>query len=410
MPVSPTPTYDLVVFGASSFVGQIITRYLFDQYGTGNTVAWAIAGRSASKLAALRDTLGESGQTLPILVADAGSADALRRVCSQTAVVISTVGPYALYGEPLVKLCAETGTDYCDLTGEVQWVKQMIDRYDTLARQTGARLVHCCGYDSIPSDMGVYFLQQEAKKRFGQYCSTVTMRVKVAKGGVSGGTVASMLNLLTDAATDATLRQELTDAYAICPPVDYARPAQKTVSSVVYDADAASWMAPFVMAGVNEKVVQRSNTARRYHQNFTYNEAMLTGNGPLGFMASATVTAALGLFLGAAVTPPLRRFIERFLPKPGEGPGPETQRTGFFVHNVYGKTEAGQRLMITVSGDRDPGYGSTAKMIAQAGLSLAQDVSKAEKPGGFYTPAAIFDERLIARLQNFSGLTFMVTN
>ncbi len=410
MPVSPTPAYDIVVFGATSFVGQIITRYLFAQYGIGNTVVWAIAGRSASKLTALRDTLGESGQTLPIIVADARSADDLRNVCNQTTVVLSTVGPYALYGEPLVKACAETGTDYCDLTGEVQWVKQMIDRYDTLARQTGARIVHCCGYDSIPSDMGVYFLQQETKKRFGQYCSTVTMRVKAAKGGVSGGTIASMLNLLKDAATDANLRRQLADPYAVCPPVDYARPTQKAVTSAVYDTDAASWMAPFVMAGVNEKIVQRSNATLHYHPRFTYNEAVLTGSGPLGFMGASALTAALGLFMAAAVTPPLRTFIERFLPKPGEGPGPETQRTGFFVHTVHGKTEAGKTLLVQVSGDRDPGYGSTAKMIAQAGLSLAQDVSKAEKPGGFYTPAAVFDERLITRLQNFSGLTFTITD
>lgn len=410
MLVSPTPAYDLVVFGASSFVGQIITRYLFAQYGSNGPVRWAIAGRSAAKLAALRDTLGESGRALPIIVADAHSADDLKNVCRQTTVVLSTVGPYALYGESLVRACAETGTDYCDLTGEVHWVKRMIDRYDTVARQTGARLVHCCGYDSIPSDMGVYFLQQEAKKRFGQHCSTVTMRVKSAKGGVSGGTIASMLNLLKDAATDAELRTELADPYALCPPADYTRPTQKTVASVVYDNDAASWMAPFVMAGVNEKVVQRSNAMLHYHRNFTYNEAMLTGSGPLGFMASATVTGALGLFMAAAVTPPLRKFVERFLPKPGEGPNPETQRTGFFVHDVYGKTETGQTLLVRVSGNRDPGYGSTAKMIAQAGLSLAQDVSKADKPGGFYTPAAIFDERLITRLQNFSGLTFAVTN
>lgn len=408
MPDSTAPAYDLVVFGATSFVGQIITRYLFDQYGSDGLVRWAIAGRSAAKLAALRDTLGEPGHTLPTLVADARSADDLRRLCRQTAVVLSTVGPYALYGELLVQACAETGTDYCDLTGEVQWVKQMIGRYDSLARQTGARIVHCCGYDSIPSDMGVYFLQQEAKKRFGQCCSAVTMRVKSAKGGVSGGTIASMLNLLTDAATDATLRHDLADPYAICPPVDYGRLPQKTVSSVGYDADAASWMAPFVMAGVNEKVVQRSNVARQYHRRFTYNEAMLTGRGPLGFVASATVTAALGLFMVAAATPPLRKLIACFLPKPGEGPTPDTQRTGFFVHEVCGKTETRQTLRVRVSGDRDPGYGSTAKMIAQAGLSLAQDVSKAEKPGGVYSPAAIFDERLIARLQNFSGLTFTV--
>ncbi len=220
----PSPTYDLIVFGATSFVGQIITDYLFTQYSVDDSLKWAIAGRSEAKLVALRQSLGAAADTLQILVADVQSAEALNSLCTQTRVVLSTVGPYALYGEPLVKACAETGTDYCDLTGEVHWVKRMIDRYEGLAQQTGARIVHCCGYDSIPSDMGVYFLQQQAKERFGQYCSTVKMRVKKAKGGVSGGTIASMLNLVKEASGNATLRKELNNPYALCPPVGFERP------------------------------------------------------------------------------------------------------------------------------------------------------------------------------------------
>ena len=406
MPTSPT--FDVVVFGATSFVGQIITRYLFDQYGVNGPVNWAIAGRSESKLSALRTTLGESATTLPIIVADAQSADALRNLCTKTKVVMSTVGPYALYGEPLVKACAETGTDYCDLTGEAPWIKHMIEKYEATAQQTGARIVHSCGYDSIPSDMGVYFLQQQAKERFGQYCSTVKMRVKAAKGGVSGGTIASMLNLVKKASGDATLRKELANPYSICPPVEYVRPKQKPITSVVYDDDAKAWVAPFVMAAVNERVVQRSNALLHYHKNFMYNEAVRTGKGPLGFMGAAAVTMATGGFMVAVAVPPIRGFIHLFLPKPGEGPSLEAQRSGYFVHEVYGKTESGQSLTVRVSGNRDPGYGSTAKMISQAGLCLAQDVSKADKPGGFYTPAALFGERLIERLQSFAGLTFDV--
>lgn len=404
----PSPTYDLIVFGATSFVGQIITDYLFKQYGVDDSLKWAIAGRSETKLVALRQTLGATAATLPILVADAQSAEALNSLCTQSRVVLSTVGPYALYGEPLVKACAETGTDYCDLTGEVHWVKRMIDRYEGLAQQTGARIVHCCGYDSIPSDMGVYFLQQQAKERFGQYCSTVKMRVKKAKGGVSGGTIASMLNLVKEASGDATLRKELNNPYAICPPVDFERPKQNSLTSVAYESDATAWMCPFVMAGVNEKVVQRSNALLGYAKNFTYNEAILTGKGFTGFSAALGVTVGLGGFMVAAVVSPLRRLVERFLPKPGEGPTPEAQLNGFFVHLVYGKTDTGQGLTVKVSGDRDPGYGSTAKMIAQVGLALAFDVSKTEKTGGFYTPSAIFGEGLLSRLQKFSGLTFQV--
>ncbi len=408
MPVSPP--FDVVVFGATSFVGQIITQYLAKQYGVGGSVNWAIAGRSEAKLLALRTTLGESAANLPILLADAQSAEQLKNLCAQTRVVMSTVGPYALYGEPLVKACAETGTDYCDLTGEVHWVKRMIERYERLAQQTGARIVHCCGYDSIPSDLGVYFLQQQANQRFGQYCSGVKMRVKAAKGGASGGTIASMLNVAKEMAADVALRKELANPYSICPPVDYARPRQKPVMAVGYDDDAKAWMAPFVMATVNERVVQRSNALLNYHRNFTYNEAMLTGKGPLGFAGSAAVTAAIGGGLLVAGISPLRKLITSFLPKPGEGPSPEAQRTGFFVHDIYGQTEAGQTLTVRVSGDRDPGYGSTAKMISEAGICLAQDVAKSDKPGGFYTPASLFGERLIGRLQDFAGLTFEVVN
>ncbi len=402
------PPHQIIVFGATSFVGQLITHYLFEQYGVGDSLKWAIAGRSEAKLAILRDSLGDSAATLPILVADSQSEESLKSLCSQTQVVLSTVGPYALYGETLVKACAEMGTDYCDLTGEVQWVKLMIDRYESLAQKTGARIVHCCGYDSIPSDLGVYFLQQKAQERFGNYCSTVKMRVKKAKGGVSGGTIASMMNIVKEASKDADLRKVLVNPYSICPSVDYLRPKQKSIMSVAYDEDAKAWMCPFVMASVNEKVVQRSNALLQYHKNFTYNEAMLTGRGLSGYGTALGVTSALGGFMmGAAITP-VRGLVERFLPKPGEGPSPEDQRKGFFVHEVYGTTDSGQKLKVKVSGDRDPGYGSTAKMISQAAMALAFDVSKTNKAGGFYTPSAIFGEGLIDRLQSFSGLKFEV--
>lgn len=406
--MSASAPFDLVVFGATSFVGQIITRYVFDQYGADGTVRWAIAGRSETKLSTVRTALGESARNLPIIIADTQSAETLKNLCTQTRVVLSTVGPYALYGEPLVKACAETGTDYCDLAGEVIWIKRMIDRYDALAKRTGARIVPCCGYDSIPSDLGVYFLQQRAQERFGQYCATVHMRVKAASGGVSGGTMASMLNLAKETAADATVRQVLADPYALCPPTDSVRPRQKPVLSVTYDQQANAWIAPFVMATINERVVQRSNAFLQYHPNFQYNEAIRTGKGPLGFVGSAAVTVAMGGLLIAVGTTPLRGFVSKFLPKPGEGPSPEAQRKGYFVHDVYGQTETGQMLTVRVSGDRDPGYGSTAKMIVQAGLCLVQDSPKTNKPGGFYTPATLFGDHLIERLQRFSGLTFEV--
>jgi short subunit dehydrogenase-like uncharacterized protein len=208
---SHAPAHDVVVFGATSFVGQILTRYLAREFGTPGRLRWAIAGRSAEKLAELRAKLGPKAGRLPLMVADAGDGAALRRMCSDARVVVSTVGPYALYGTPLVQACAETGTDYCDLTGETHWIRRMIDAWEPTARKSGARIVHCCGFDSIPSDLGVYYLQREARKRFDAPCTTVKMRVKGMSGGFSGGTVASMMNLVKEASSDPVLRRELAD-------------------------------------------------------------------------------------------------------------------------------------------------------------------------------------------------------
>src|SRR5690606_17610929 len=227
--------YDLVVFGATSFVGQILARYLLENYGADKDIKWAIAGRSEGKLNQLKSDLGGAAASLPVILADAADEPALRDLCGQTRVVISTVGPYALYGETLVKVCAETGTDYCDLTGEVQWIRRMIERYEAKAKESGARIVHCCGFDSIPSDMGVWFLQQQAEATFGKPCQDVRMRVKVAKGGLSGGTVASMINVAKEAGADPKLRKELANPFSICPPEHRSKTRQPSLKSAEFD-------------------------------------------------------------------------------------------------------------------------------------------------------------------------------
>ncbi|MCM2310204.1 MAG: saccharopine dehydrogenase NADP-binding domain-containing protein [Steroidobacteraceae bacterium] len=406
-----TPPHDLIVFGATSFVGQILTRYLAGQFGAHGALKWAIAGRSEPKLAALRNSLGLAAGKLPLLVADAGDEAALRRLCSDTRVVISTVGPYALYGEPLVKVCAETGTDYCDLTGEAQWIRRMIRAYEPAARKSGARIVHCCGFDSIPSDLGVYFLQQRARERFGAPCTTVKMRVRAMRGGFSGGTVASVLNVVKEATANPALRKELANPYSICPE-DYA-PAvrQPNVKSGEYDADFEEWVAPFVMSAINTRVVQRSNALSKqaYGHDFRYDEAVLMGRGLQGRAAAAGMTLGLGGFMLASALPPTRWALERFvLPAPGEGPSAEEQRNGRFDLRFLGTTADGRRLRIKVTGDRDPGYGSTAKMLGQAGACLALDFADSGRKGGFWTPATMFGERLIERLIEHAGLTFDV--
>ena len=400
----------LTVFGATSFVGQILTRYLYGRFGTDGDLRWAIAGRSEAKLRELHASLYPKAAKLPQIVANAGDEVALRRMCAESKVVISTVGPYALYGEPLVRICASTGTDYCDLTGEVQWIRRMIRKYEGAARASGARIVHCCGFDSIPSDLGVHFLQQHAMQKFGKTCPRVKLRVKAMRGGASGGTIASMLNVVKEASDDPELRRELANPYSLCPDGYTPQLRQPSVSRAGYDTDFKSWIAPFVMAAINTRIVQRTNALSKqaYGADFRYDEAVLRGDGFKGRVAATSMSAGLGAFMAAAAVAPTRWVLERFLPEPGEGPTPEQQRNGFFDMRILGRTADGHTLQVKVTGDRDPGYGSTGKMLGQAGACLALDTPKAKTPGGFWTPATIFGDRLIERLVRYSGLRFEV--
>jgi short subunit dehydrogenase-like uncharacterized protein len=403
--------FDIIVFGATSFVGQILCRYLH-QHLAGTTTAWAMAGRSESKLKQFRAELALSApacqpESIEIIVADAQDEAALTSLCQQTRVVVSTVGPYALYGETLVKACVDTGTDYCDLTGEVQWIRRMIIRYEQAAKASGARIVHCCGFDSIPSDMGVYFLQQQADQQFGSYCSKVKMRVKNLKGGASGGTIASMINVVKEAAADADLRRELADPYSICSPGHGLKATQHAIT-VEYDEDVKSWVAPFIMSGINTRIVHRSNALlnAEYGTDFSYDEGMLTGDGNKGRGRARRLTWALNMFMLAAALRPSRWLVQKFLPKPGQGPSPQAQEQGYFDLLFMGTTASGQTLHTKVHGDRDPGYGATGRMLGQAALCLAHDVSKSEKAGGFWTPSTLFADKLIIRLEQHADVRF----
>ncbi|MAA66320.1 MAG: saccharopine dehydrogenase [Alteromonadaceae bacterium] len=404
------PQFDIIVFGATSFVGQILSRYLIEQYGLDGNVKWAIAGRSEGKLVSLKADLGAPAADLDIIIADASDDAQLAAMCAQTRTVISTVGPYALYGEPLVKACCEQGTHYCDLTGEVQWIREMIIKYEAQAKASGARIVHCCGFDSIPSDLGVFFLQQQAAQQFGAACPTVKMRVKAAKGGFSGGTAASLINVAKEAAADPALRKSLANPYSICP-TDF-RPSrrQHNVKSAEFDADFDAWTAPFVMGAINTRVVHRSNALQHaaYGEEFGYDEAVLTGTGLKGRAAALAVTAGMGGFLVASVIKPTRWALEKFvLPKPGEGPTPKAQREGFYDLRFVGISADGKLLRTKVTGDRDPGYGSTGKMLGEAAMCLTFDLDAAT-PGGFWTPASLFGHKIIERLEANAGLRFEV--
>lgn len=401
--------FDLVVFGATSFVGQILSHYLMDNYGVGRSVNWAIAGRSEQKLSNLKAEFGQAAADLPVIVADAGNPPSLAAMCENARVIISTVGPYALYGEPLVRACVEAGTDYCDLTGEVQWIRKMIEAYEEQARSSGARIVHCCGFDSIPSDLGVWYLQDQAMRTLGAPCTDVRMRLKGASGGFSGGTVASMINVAKEAVEDPALRKELANPFSFCPPEHRSKKRQPNVKSAEYDEDFGGWVAPFVMGAVNMRVVHRSNALQGavYGKEFTYNEAMMTGPGIRGRLVAYGITGALGGFFAASAIKPTRWLVERFVPKPGEGPSPEAQEKGFWDFRFIGKTADGKAIRTKVTGDRDPGYGSTGKMLGEAGMCLAFDIGE-DKPGGFWTPASLLDGKLLDRLTSKAGLRFEV--
>ncbi len=403
--------FDLIVYGATSFVGQILTRYLFEHIGVGGKVNWAIAGRSEKKLSVLKSSLGSTADSLSVIVADASDEVALTTMCQSARVITSTVGPYALYGEPLVKACAENGTDYCDLCGEAYWIKSMILKYSDAAKASGARIVSCCGFDSIPSDLGVHFLQRQGKQRFGKYFDDVKLAVNTMKGGASGGTLASMIEAVKAAKSDPKLRKDMNNPYILCPENKELCHPQISIKGPVFDMDFQRWSAPFIMEAINARVVLRSNMLfnMAYGDNFLYREQMMTGHGIKGRLSAFGLTAGLGFFALSVIITPLRKFMQRFvLPKPGEGPSPAAQLAGHFDISLLGKNSDQDSLTVRVTGDRDPGYGCTAKMLAQAGLCLAYDFEDEDPIGGFLTPATAMGDRLIKRLSEHAGMTFTV--
>lgn len=398
--------FDVVVFGATGFTGALVAKYLTQQYGIGGELKWAIAGRSEAKLAEVREDLGGIAADLPMLLADSFDRDALSALAARTRVVLTTVGPYALFGSELVEACVEHGTHYCDLAGEVQWIRKMIDQHHERARQTGARIVHCCGFDSVPMDIGAWFLQQEARQRHGHYCSSIRLLVKATKGAASGGTIASMLNILEESRKDRDVAKIMVMPYSLNPPGERQGPDQRDQTGAVYDEEAKSWTAPFVMAAVNTKIVRRSNALAGYPygKDFRYREAVLMGDGVSGRLKSLALVAALGSFVTAGSFKPTRKLLQNFVPEPGEGPNAEQRKTGFFKLMQIGLLPDGNILKTRITGDQDPGYGSTSKMLGECAVCLAKD--PLESDGGVLTPAAAMAAPLLQRLTENAGLTF----
>lgn len=409
-----TRSYDVVLWGATGFAGRLVAEYLAQHAGE---LRWAIAGRTRAKLESLRDDLAGIDPALaelPILVGDSFDRASLDAICEQTRVVCTTVGPYAKYGSQLVASCVAQGTDYCDLTGEPQWIRQMIDAHHDQARDTGARIVHCCGFDSIPSDLGTLMLQDFAQREFGAACQQIKFYVKSASGGFSGGTVASMSNLMEEAARDRDILKIVGHPYSLNPAGERHGPDGSLQQGPRYDEDIQAWTGPFVMASINEKIVRRTNALLDfpYGRDFRYGESTRFGKGAKGALLAGGFSAGMGAFTGLMALGPTRKLLERFaLPDPGEGPSRDQIDGGHFNIELVGHGRAPDgptfRLVGHVGADKDPGYGATAIMLAQSAICLAVDAIDDRPTGGVLTPASAMGMTLVERLRD-AGMTFAV--
>ncbi|MCK1602631.1 saccharopine dehydrogenase NADP-binding domain-containing protein [Bradyrhizobium sp. 166] len=385
--------FDIVVYGATGFTGQLVAEYLTQRYKSDHGLKWAMAGRSLGKLKSVRDAIGAPGNTA-LIVADASDAASLKAMAEQTMSVITTVGPYQLYGEELLAACVATGTDYFDLCGEPIWMRQMIDKYEAAAKESGARIVFSCGYDSVPFELGTFFVQEEAKRVFGAPAPRVKGRVRDMRGTLSGGTAASAKATFDAVAKDLSLVAILNDHFALTP--GFTGPKQPKGNRAAFEEDLQSWAAPFTMALINTRNVHRSNMLMGfpYGQDFVYDEMVLTGPGEKGEANAKLVMAA-----NAGKTGP-------DAPKPGEGPSKEERENGLFDLLYVAIAPDGRMVRAGVTGDRDPGYGSTSKMISECAICMLRDTT--DVAAGFWTPGAAMQHKLIKRLVENAGLTFAV--
>lgn len=390
---------DIALYGASGFVGGLIARHLAEHAPPG--VRIALAGRSEAKLAATRAALPTSARDWPLIVADAADPAATDRLAAGARVVLSTVGPYAKYGLGLVGSCARAGTHYADLTGEVLFVREAIDRFHDTARASGARIVHSCGYDSVPSDLGV-FLAHRAAQADGAGGLTEVRTVATMRGGVSGGTVDSLRGQLDTVRTDRDARRLAARPHSLSPdPSAEPTPSQPGDAGPPARLPDGTWTAPFVMASYNTRIVRRSNALldHAYGRGLRYGELQGCGRGVSGAVTAGVVTGGLGALVGAFMVPPIRPLLDRVLPAPGTGPSERTRERGWFRMDVRAETESGRRYRVRVSGPGDPGYGATAVMFGEAGLALALGGSALPDRAGCLTPATALGDVLVDRLR-----------
>lgn len=403
--------YDVIVWGATGFTGKWVAKHLFDTYGVDDKkLRWAIAGRSADKLKAVAEFMGDADLSIDQLLANSDDEASLIELTNQTKAIISTVGPYAYYGSLLVKVCAENGTHYVDLTGEVPWMREMIDAHEAAAQKSGAKIVHSCGFDSVPSDMGVYYTQKMATKKFGQPLQKINYNLMKMKGGISGGTIASMMNVVKLAVKDKKIRKILANPYALNPDKAFRGPDRGDQKNAQFSAEIDKWTAPFVMASINTRIVRRSNALMNftYGEGFQYKEVMATAKGAKGYATAKAIAAGVKAVMVTSVTNIGRKFLGLFLPAQGEGPKVDVDNPGFYHIQFNGYTADGQAFISKLIGDGDPGYGSTSKMLAEAAVCLALDELTTE--GGFWTSASALGDAYLERLQTNGGLSFEIVN
>jgi short subunit dehydrogenase-like uncharacterized protein len=398
--------FDIVLWGASGFTGRLVADYLVRNYLGGDTgLRLALAGRNKEKLEGIASEVG--APDLPILVGDSFDADSLNAIAARAEVLITTVGPYAKYGAELVGACVRNGTDYCDLTGEANFIAAMIDAHEEEAKRTGARIVHCCGYDSIPSDLGTLIVQEAFKERHGHYASQVKMAAVKMKGAFSGGTIATMLHTLDEMKATPGLRRILGDPYALNPK-GVRGPDKRDQTGARFDKDLDMWTGAFIMAAINTRIVRRSHALMGlpWGEDFRYSEVMGTGKGMKGWSAATSIALGLVAFMGSIAFPLTRPFVEKRLPSPGEGPDKEARENGAFK-TLFVAIGDGQTERAVVSDRRDPGYGSTAVMLSEAAVCLALEGAQLPSGGGILTPTTAMGMRLVERLRA-AGLTLEV--
>ena len=396
--------FDVIVWGATGFTGSLVVEYIYNNYKN-KSLKWAIAGRSIEKLNEVR--LKSADNTIPIISANSDDIESLQSMVKRTKVVCTTVGPYALYGSNLVKACVESKTDYCDLAGEVQWIRKMIDQHHQKAKSNNVKIVNCCGFDSIPSDMGVYFIYKDSLI-LNKTISKIEMRVAGAKGGISGGTYESLSNVNKEALKDNEIFKTLINPYGLNPIGEQTGTDKYDLRKVKYDKTSKNWIGPFIMAAINTKIVRRSNAlgGYLYGKDFEYDEATLGGKGFIGRLKSILMSIPIAVVMLAKPGSIIKKIVDRILPSAGEGPSKKDRESGYFNLRFYVTYKDGSRSVAKVTGDMDPGYGSTSKMLGESAVCLAID--KLNGSYGVVTPSTAMGENLLERLKNNSGLTFKI--